>query len=132
MKKKIIAAVMAITLLFVVFAMNISAAYLYGFSGDIEGTDISYSVSLSENTNWHYYTMSGSASSANTSDHVKVKLQCTVGYSDGTFDQNYSDPDSSSGNVYVYYNTSKTVSYVDMEMHIYNGTTYIDTVSDIY
>ena len=130
MKKKIIAAVMAITLLLAVFAMTVSAAYVKVFTVDDPNASIYYSIDLWENTTTHKYTMVGSAD--NISGQVTVRLQCTVCYTDGTYDQGYANPGSSTVNVDVYYDTSKTIWYVDMEMHIFDGSSYIDTVSYVY
>ena len=44
----------------------------------------------------------------------------------------YENQNYYSSTVDVYYDTSKTIWYVDMEMHIYYGSTYIDTVQCIY
>ena len=130
MKKKFIAAAVAITLLFAVFAMNVSATYiqLYHFGGSLSN-NISYDVYLSVDTQAHYYEMDAWAWGGT---NVSIRLQCTVVYSDNSYDQTYSNHGSNSDNAVVYYDPSKTVAYVDMEMHIYEGSTYIDTVSDTY
>ena len=131
MKKKIIAAGMAITLLFVVFAMNISAAYIivYEETGYLSD-DLPFAIVLRDNTTTHKYTMSGAAGGPYTGH--KARIQCTVCYTDNTYDQEYMNPNYYNANVDVYYDTNKTVSYVDMELHIYYGSTYIDTISRVY
>ena len=122
MKKKIIAAVMAITLLLVACAMTISA---YNDNGDTGN----YHYNINVNVYSSYVDTSATVTKSNSTSGISIRIQSTVVYSDGSYDQGYKVCSNNPDNLIVYYNTSKTISYIDVEVHIYDNGIYMDTIS---
>ena len=62
----------------------------------------------------------------------EIKLQCVVGYTDGTYSLEFDSFSSSSGGIVVWLDSGKTISYIDTEVHVYDNNGYAGTVSDTY
>ncbi len=65
--------------------------------------------------------------------NIRVDVQCVIYYTDNSFDSGYGNGSFQyyTQNDYytvVYYNTSKTISHIDTDTHVYINGTYYDTI----
>lgn len=69
----------------------------------------------------------------NIPSDIRVDVQCVIYYTDYSFDSGYGNSSFQYGTqtecyTIVNYNTSKTISYIDTDTHVYINGTYYDTI----
>ena len=128
MKKKIIAAVMAITLLLVACAMTVGA--YNDINGNLDGYLCNYSIS--DDGDEIYFFAAVYYSGYNPPiNNIRIRIQCVIIYTDNSYEYGYvAINNSNGGDIYVPYDSSKTISYIDYEVHVYDNGVYIGTCSE--
>lgn len=69
----------------------------------------------------------------NIYSNIRVDVQSVINYTDYSFDSGYGNGSfqydtQTERYTNVYYNTSKTISHIDTDKHVYFNGTYYDTI----
>ena len=129
MKKKIISAAMAVVLMLVACSISAGAA---SPTYEFDGSNDDYSFDVEVYVYSHLVSMNTYAY-CNSSDRIKVHTQCVVVYTDNSYSIENRQSLSSFGSTYidtpVYLDSGKTISYIDVEVHVYINGVYVGTES---